>query len=223
MLLVGEVAAAAGTAALPMAGGSTVTVLVAACVGTAVPMFFGSAINIALVTVVGEDIGDGYFARVSALITTGATLANLLGALLGGVLGERIGARAGIWAFVGLDLVAVVVLAVVVGRRSFAGRPAAAGPLAAAGSEPAAGRGGPVMTSIRYPDAAPTDTVDVLHGHRVADPYRWLEEPDGPASRRWLAEQQAVTDSYLGSLPGQDRPARDAARHPRQPARPPHR
>lgn len=61
------------------------------------------------------------------------------------------------------------------------------------------------MTSIRYPDAAPTDTVDVLHGHRVADPYRWLEELDGPASRRWLAEQQAVTDSYLGSLPGQDR------------------
>jgi MFS family permease len=136
MLLVGEVAAAAGTAALPMAGGSTVTVLMAACVGTAVPLFFGSAINIALVTVVGEDIGDGYFARVSALISTGATLANLLGALLGGVLGERIGARAGIWAFVGLDLVAVVVLAVVVGRRSFAGRPAVAEPVAA-GREPA--------------------------------------------------------------------------------------
>ena len=61
------------------------------------------------------------------------------------------------------------------------------------------------MTAIRYPDAAPTDTVDLLHGRRVADPYRWLEEPGDPASRRWLAEQQTMTDAYLGSLPGQDR------------------
>ena len=65
-----------------------------------------------------------------------ATLLGAVGALLGGVLGERIGARAGIWAFVGLDLVAVVVLAVVVGRRGFAGRPAEAEPVAA-GREPA--------------------------------------------------------------------------------------
>jgi predicted MFS family arabinose efflux permease len=123
MLLGGELAAAVGAAALPMAGGSTATVLVAACLAAAVPTFVGAGINLALVTVISEDIGDGYFARVSALITTGATTANLLGALLGGVFGERIGTRAGIWAFVGLDLVAVVVLAVVVGRRSSGGRP----------------------------------------------------------------------------------------------------
>ena len=127
MLLVGQLAAAAGTAMLPMADGSTPTVLVMACLGAAVPLFFGAGVNIALVTVIGEDIGDGYFARVSALIATGATLANLIGALLGGVIGDRIGARAGIWAFVALDLAAVVVLAVVVGRggRGRRGRPAA--------------------------------------------------------------------------------------------------
>ena len=61
------------------------------------------------------------------------------------------------------------------------------------------------MTAIRSPGASPTDTVDILHGRRVVDPYRWLEKLDDPASRRWLAEQQAVTDAYLGSLPGQDR------------------
>jgi len=61
------------------------------------------------------------------------------------------------------------------------------------------------MTAIRYPAAARADTVDVLHGRRVADPYRWLEEPDDPVSRRWLAEQQTLTDAYLRSLPGQDR------------------
>jgi len=142
MLLVGELAAAAGTAVLPMAGGSTLTVLIAACLSAAVPMFFGAMISIALVTVVADDIGDGHFARVSALITTVATLVNLFGALLGGVLGDRIGARAGIWAFVGLNLVGVVVLFVVVGRRSRGGRgrptadPAAGGPSATL-SEPA--------------------------------------------------------------------------------------
>ncbi|MUL43422.1 prolyl oligopeptidase family serine peptidase [Streptomonospora sp. PA3] len=32
--------------------------------------------------------------------------------------------------------------------------------------------------------------VDTLHGTPVADPYRWLEDPDSPATRRWLAERE---------------------------------
>ncbi|WP_052810161.1 prolyl oligopeptidase family serine peptidase [Streptomonospora alba] len=32
--------------------------------------------------------------------------------------------------------------------------------------------------------------VDTVHGTQVADPYRWLEDPDSPATRRWLAERE---------------------------------
>ncbi|MDT0303862.1 prolyl oligopeptidase family serine peptidase [Streptomonospora wellingtoniae] len=32
--------------------------------------------------------------------------------------------------------------------------------------------------------------VDTLHGTPVADPYRWLEEPDSPATRTWLAGRE---------------------------------
>jgi MFS family permease len=106
VLSVAVLGAAVGTAALPMASGPTAVVLIAACLGATVPMFFGAVLNIALVTVIGDGVGGGYFARIGALLATGTTAANLLGAVLGGVLGERFGARTGIWAFVAVDLVA---------------------------------------------------------------------------------------------------------------------
>ncbi|MDA0566722.1 prolyl oligopeptidase family serine peptidase [Streptomonospora sp. S1-112] len=31
--------------------------------------------------------------------------------------------------------------------------------------------------------------VETVHGIQVADPYRWLEDPDSPATRQWLAER----------------------------------
>lgn len=32
--------------------------------------------------------------------------------------------------------------------------------------------------------------AEVLHGRRVPDPFRWLEAPDSPATRAWLAERE---------------------------------
>ncbi|MFB8275350.1 MFS transporter [Nocardia colli] len=121
VLAVTVLGGAIGTAALPMATGPTAAVLLAACLGAAVPMFFGAVLNIALVTVMGE-VGDGYFARVGALLATGTTAANLLGAVLGGVLGERCGARTGIWAFVAADLLASVAFLLIIGRTPAADR-----------------------------------------------------------------------------------------------------
>ena len=40
---------------------------------------------------------------------------------------------------------------------------------------------------MRYPEAPRLDLVEELHGHRVADPYRWLEDPDDPRTRGWTA------------------------------------
>ena len=49
------------------------------------------------------------------------------------------------------------------------------------------------------PRAARGDDVEVLHGERIADPYRWLER-DGDATRVWTEAQNARTRSALGGL-----------------------
>ncbi|MEK7615323.1 MAG: prolyl oligopeptidase family serine peptidase [Patescibacteria group bacterium] len=36
-----------------------------------------------------------------------------------------------------------------------------------------------------------------IHGISVSDPYRWLENPDHPEVKDWIAEQNAWTDSHL--------------------------
>jgi len=48
------------------------------------------------------------------------------------------------------------------------------------------------MTRPVYPDAERLDLVEQLHGHDVADPYRWLEDPDDPRTQAWSLAQDAL-------------------------------
>ncbi len=53
------------------------------------------------------------------------------------------------------------------------------------------------------PEVRREELVEDLHGHPVADPYRWLEAPaSDPGIRAFVAAQQAVTDLHLAELPG---------------------
>jgi prolyl oligopeptidase len=54
---------------------------------------------------------------------------------------------------------------------------------------------------MRYPEAPRLDLVEDLHGHRVADPYRWLEDSDDPRTRTWTAEQDELAAEHLRGLP----------------------
>ena len=45
------------------------------------------------------------------------------------------------------------------------------------------------------------DVVDEIHGHRVDDPYRWLEADHDPDVRSWVARHNARTRDVLDALP----------------------
>jgi prolyl oligopeptidase len=48
------------------------------------------------------------------------------------------------------------------------------------------------------------DVVDDFYGTPVADPYRWMEEPDDPETRAWSEAQREATEAYLRALPVRD-------------------
>ena len=62
-----------------------------------------------------------------------------------------------------------------------------------------------------YPAAERLDVVDDLHGHRVPDPYRWLEDVDDPRTVAWRAAQDALCRQALDALPGRARLAERVA------------
>ncbi len=58
----------------------------------------------------------------------------------------------------------------------------------------------PAQTGFKYPQARRSDQVDTFHGVKVADPYRWMEETGSDEMQQWIAAQNDLTDSYLGSI-----------------------
>ncbi len=61
------------------------------------------------------------------------------------------------------------------------------------------------MSRPQYPSARRDDTADELHGHRVADPYRWLEDPNGEDTKSWMTEQDDLFHGEVDDLPGRER------------------
>ena len=62
-----------------------------------------------------------------------------------------------------------------------------------------------------YPPAHRLDLVEDLHGHQVADPYRWLEDPDSTETKDWSAARTPCSRPLRASWPGRDAPARTAS------------
>ena len=58
---------------------------------------------------------------------------------------------------------------------------------------------------LTYPKTKKVDQVDELHGVKVADPYRWLEDPDTPDARAWIEAQNKVTFGLLGEIAARDK------------------
>lgn len=57
---------------------------------------------------------------------------------------------------------------------------------------------------IAHPAARRQDVVDELHGHAVADPYRWLEDGESAECRAWLAAQERLFARQARTWPCRD-------------------
>ncbi|HLZ91535.1 MAG TPA: prolyl oligopeptidase family serine peptidase, partial [Candidatus Acidoferrum sp.] len=56
---------------------------------------------------------------------------------------------------------------------------------------------------IELPAAPATEAKPVteeIHGKRITDPYRWLEDGQSPETRAWIAAQMKYTESYLSQV-----------------------
>ena len=62
----------------------------------------------------------------------------------------------------------------------------------------AAAVAGPFMPPPKTPAG---NTVDVIHGTKVADPYRWLENWSDPKVQAWSDAENTRTRFYLDHLP----------------------
>ncbi|GIK16391.1 MAG: prolyl endopeptidase [Planctomycetota bacterium] len=60
---------------------------------------------------------------------------------------------------------------------------------------------GPKSERMVYPIAPRAEVVEDLHGVKVADPYRPLEDPKSEETRAWIDAENRITYAYLESIP----------------------
>lgn len=53
----------------------------------------------------------------------------------------------------------------------------------------------------QYPPVRRSTLVEILHGREIADPYRWLEDPDSAETKAFVTAQAELTESYLSEIP----------------------
>ena len=60
-------------------------------------------------------------------------------------------------------------------------------------------------TAPAAPPKARVDAVeDVVQGHKIADPYRWLEDAASPETQEYVRQELAYTRGILDPLPGRE-------------------
>ncbi|HTC91962.1 MAG TPA: prolyl oligopeptidase family serine peptidase [Terriglobales bacterium] len=62
----------------------------------------------------------------------------------------------------------------------------------------------PTPASPAPPKPQPIIVEETIHGHKIADPFRWLEDGESPASQQFVRDELAYTRSRLDPLPGRE-------------------
>ncbi len=55
----------------------------------------------------------------------------------------------------------------------------------------------PLSQPFTYPTSPQVNQTDDYHGKTIADPYRWLEDPQSAETQAWIEAQNQVTFSFL--------------------------
>jgi prolyl oligopeptidase len=63
---------------------------------------------------------------------------------------------------------------------------------------------GDPQPAFKYPSAPASNQVDDYFGTKVPDPYRPLENPDSPESRKWIEAEDKITFDFLKTIPERD-------------------
>ena len=58
--------------------------------------------------------------------------------------------------------------------------------------------------STAPPKAAEKPVIDIFHGTKVLDNYRWLEDGKSPETQKWVEQEMAYTRGILDALAGRD-------------------
>jgi prolyl oligopeptidase len=59
-------------------------------------------------------------------------------------------------------------------------------------------------TDLVVPTTPREPVVDVYHGRKITDPYRWMEDRNAPRFVSWLEAQDAYARARLAAIPGRD-------------------
>ncbi len=57
------------------------------------------------------------------------------------------------------------------------------------------------QSKIVYPHAKKVDSADVYFGHKVEDPYRWMEDDNSVETADWVSAENKITRNYLDKIP----------------------
>lgn len=55
--------------------------------------------------------------------------------------------------------------------------------------------------TVKYPETRKCDHIETYFGKKIPDPYRWLEDDNATETLQWVDEQNALTNSFLESIP----------------------
>ncbi len=59
--------------------------------------------------------------------------------------------------------------------------------------------------TFSYPQAKKINHIDIYHGTKIEDPYRWLEDPHSNETKKWIEDENKVTRAFIDSV--KERPA----------------
>src|SRR5579863_8026004 len=54
------------------------------------------------------------------------------------------------------------------------------------------------------PETAAEAVEETIHGVKIVDPYRWLEDQKSPATREWIDRQNAHTEEIVRKFSGRE-------------------